>query len=118
MERSRGELMEETAMNVETILRGKGGNVATIAPETSVATAARQLKLRGIGALVVSDDGQSVAGILSERDIVQGLAEHGAGLLDMKVDQLMTRKVLTCKPEDTIGELMELMTQRRIRHLP
>jgi CBS domain-containing protein len=105
-------------MNVEAILRAKGSNVATIPPDTTVAAAVRELKTRGIGALLVSEDGRRVAGILSERDIVHALAEHGAALLTLTVDRLMTRKVVTCMPEDTVSELMARMTQHRFRHLP
>jgi len=105
-------------MNVEAILRAKGSNVATIPPDSTVAAAVRELKTRGIGALLVSEDGRRVAGILSERDIVHALAEHGAGLLALPVDRLMTRKVVTCVPEDTVSELMARMTQHRFRHLP
>jgi CBS domain-containing protein len=105
-------------MNVEAILRAKGSNVATIPPDTTVAAAVRELKTHGIGALLVSEDGRRVAGILSERDIVHALAEHGAGLMALPVDRLMTRKVMTCVPEDTVSELMARMTQHRCRHLP
>jgi CBS domain-containing protein len=105
-------------MNVEAILRAKGSSVATIRPEATIATAVRELKTHGIGALLVSADGKGVAGILSERDIVHALAEHGEGLLAMTVDQLMTRKVVTCVPEDTVSDLMARMTQHRFRHLP
>jgi CBS domain-containing protein len=105
-------------MNVEAILRAKGSNVATIRPDATVAAAVHELKTRGIGALLVSEDGRRVAGILSERDIVHALAEQGAALLAMPVDQLMTRKVVTCVPEDTVSELMARMTQHRFRHLP
>jgi CBS domain-containing protein len=105
-------------MNVEAILRAKGSNVATIRPDATVAAAVRELKVHGIGALLVSEDGRRVAGILSERDIVHALAEQGAALLAMPVDQLMTRKVVTCVPEDTVSDLMARMTQHRFRHLP
>jgi CBS domain-containing protein len=105
-------------MNVDAILRAKGNSVATIAPDATVARAVHELKTRGIGALVVSEDGRGVAGILSERDIVHALAEHGAALMTMTVDALMTRRVVTCKPEDTVSELMARMTERRFRHLP
>lgn len=105
-------------MNVEAILRSKGRSVATIGPDATIAAAVRELKTRGIGALLVSEDGKSVAGILSERDIVHALAEHGAGLLAMTVDRLMTPKVITCLPEDTVSDLMGRMTQHRFRHLP
>lgn len=105
-------------MNVEAILRSKGSGVATVPPGTTIAAAIRELRARGIGALVVSEDGRSVAGILSERDIVHALAEHGAELLKLTVDRLMTRRVVTCRPEDTVSELMARMTERRFRHLP
>lgn len=105
-------------MNVEAILRAKGSGVATVPPGTTIAAAIRELRTRGIGALVVSEDGRSVAGILSERDIVHALAEHGAELLKLSVDGLMTRRVVTCRPEDTVSELMARMTERRFRHLP
>lgn len=105
-------------MNVETILRSKGGAVATIAPQATIRDAAALLKRERIGALVVSSDGTKVEGILSERDIVHGLAERGAALLDATVDALMTRRVFTCTPRDSVGDLMAMMTERRIRHIP
>jgi CBS domain-containing protein len=105
-------------MNVETILRNKGGAVATVAPHAKIAEAAAMLRREGIGALVVSRDGSAVDGIISERDIVHGLAGLGAGLLDTKVETLMTRRVFTCSPRDTIADLAAEMTQRRIRHIP
>lgn len=105
-------------MNVETILRGKGRSVVTIGPAATIDEAAALMTGRAIGALVVSEDGVTVAGILSERDIVHGLAERGARLLAMPVSALMVRHVFTCKPADSIAELMAEMTMRRIRHLP
>ena len=105
-------------MNVETILRNKGNRVAIVSPQASIAEAAGALRREGIGALVVSFDGRTVDGILSERDIVQGLAGLGAGLLEAKVEQLMTRRVFTCTPRDSIADLASEMTQRRIRHIP
>ena len=105
-------------MNVNDILKAKGREVATIAPDATVADAVRLLHHRGIGALVVSGDGNRLDGIVSERDIVHALAERGATVLDMRVSELMTRRVVTCAPNDTIAELMGEMTRRRIRHLP
>lgn len=105
-------------MNVETILNSKGRSVVTIAPDATIDEATALMRHRGIGALVVSADGTTVAGILSERDIVHGLAEHGARLLTQPVAAVMTRHVYTCKPGDGIAELMAEMTERRIRHLP
>ena len=105
-------------MNVETILRGKGQTVATIRPDETIAAVVDRLVSQNIGALVVSADGASVDGIISERDIVHGLADRGAGLLSLKVADVMTRNVITCDPADTVDQLMAEMTNRRIRHFP
>ena len=105
-------------MNVETILRDKGDWVATIRPDATIAAAVEMLNRERIGALVVSDDGAEVAGVLSERDIVRALGLHGEDLLSRPVEEIMTRNVITCQPADTVGELMSEMTNRRIRHLP
>lgn len=105
-------------MNVEAILRHKGSAVATITPQATIRDAAALLRRERIGALVVSSDGAKVEGILSERDIVHGLAERGAALLDADVAELMTRRVSTCAPPDSVGDLMATMTERRIRHIP
>jgi CBS domain-containing protein len=105
-------------MNVETILRNKGSRVATIRPDATIADAVDALRRERIGALIVSEDGESVDGILSERDIVIALADSGTDLLSRTVDEIMTRNVITCAPSDTVGELMAEMTNRRIRHFP
>ena len=105
-------------MNVEAILRNKGRNVVTVGPEVKIVAAVALLRRHGIGALVVSKDGVAVEGILSERDIVQALADHGDRTLALDVVQLMSRRVITCKLNDTVADLMALMTERRIRHLP
>ena len=105
-------------MNVETILRDKGDWVATIRPDATIAAAIDMLNRERVGALVVSEDGGEVAGVLSERDIVQALGRHGEDLLSRLVEDIMTRDVITCEPGDTVGELMSEMTNRRIRHLP
>jgi len=105
-------------MNVETILRTKGRAVTTIRPGETVGAAVDALISRNIGALVVSEDGERVDGIISERDIVHALARHGAGLLAVGVAEVMTRPVVTCDPTESVGELMAEMTNRRIRHLP
>jgi CBS domain-containing protein len=106
------------AMNVETILRAKGSAVATIRPDATVGAAVKELISRNVGALVVSEDGETVDGIISERDIVHGLADHGAGLLSLNVAEMMTRRVVTCELSDTVDQLMAEMTNRRIRHFP
>ena len=105
-------------MNVETILGTKGRAVATIRPEDTVGAAVEALVSRNIGALVASEDGEHVDGIISERDIVHALARHGAALLAQTVAEVMTRSVVTCDPTESVAELMAEMTNRRIRHLP
>jgi len=105
-------------MNVDAILRGKGRDVATIRPDARIAEAVRMLRVKGIGAIVVSEDGRHVDGILSERDVVHALADGGGPVLERPVSGLMTAQVVTCAPDDRIENLMALMTQRRIRHLP
>jgi CBS domain-containing protein len=105
-------------MNVDAILRAKGREVATIRPKETVGTVVDMLIARNIGALVVSENGESVDGIISERDIVHGLAVRGAELLSLKVTEVMTRPVVTCDPADSVDQLMAEMTNRRIRHFP
>lgn len=105
-------------MNVETILRNKGSWVATIRPDATVGAAVNILNRERIGALVVSEDGKDAAGILSERDVVIALAEHGRDLLSCPVEEVMSRTVITCRPSDSVGDLMAEMTSRRVRHFP
>ena len=105
-------------MNVSSILKVKGTAVATIAPDATIATVAHELRHRGIGALVVSEDGASVLGLIAERDIVRGLVDHGARLPALRAVDLMDRSVVTCTPDDTIPMVMLRMTRHRARHLP
>jgi CBS domain-containing protein len=105
-------------MNVETILRSKGREVATIRPHETVGAAVNELVSRNIGALVVSENGESVDGIISERDIVHALAARGTDLMSLKVGEVMTKPVVTCDPTDSVDRLMAEMTNRRIRHFP
>ncbi len=105
-------------MKVSDILGSKGNAVATIRPEAKISTVVRRLKLEGIGAMVVSEDSVQVVGIISERDIVRGLVEDGADLLERRVLDLMTSPVKTCTLDANIKEIMAVMTRSRIRHLP
>ena len=105
-------------MKVASILKAKGMTVATTPPRTSVATAARLLREQHIGALVVSEDGTALMGIITERDIVHGLVDRGAALLDLPVSLVMTRAPQTCTPDDDIQTVMSRMTRYRMRHLP
>jgi CBS domain-containing protein len=105
-------------MTVKAILSRKGSNVITVEPTCTLADAVRILSEHRIGALVITGPEKHVAGILSERDIVRALAQRGTGALTEPVGQVMTRKVVTCTEADTVGELMERMTQGRFRHVP
>jgi len=105
-------------MNVASILKAKGESVATTLPDTTISTIVWELRSRGIGALVVSQDGTTFLGLISERDIVHGLTEHGAGLLGMRASQVMTKPVVTCGPEDSVTRVMAQMTRHRVRQIP
>jgi CBS domain-containing protein len=104
-------------MLVRTILQQKGSWVAIIAPNDTIAEAARALAEHDVGALVVSTDGQTIEGILSERDIVRELAVD-ADVRARSVAELMTGDVMTCGPDATVDSLMAVMTDERVRHLP
>lgn len=104
-------------MNVAAILKSKGSDVACVAPSVSVQRAATLLNDHKIGALVVTDDSE-VLGIFSERDIVRALAREGQICLQRTVREIMTERVVTCSPEDSIEHVMGLMTGGRFRHLP
>ncbi len=105
-------------MEVESILKSKGSKVVTTRPAAKITTVIQMMSLEKVGALVVSDDGVRVLGLISERDIVQGLSEHGTELLGLSVAELMTREGPTCTPADRIRKVMADMTRRRVRHLP
>jgi len=109
-------------MNVKAILAAKksklGGDVISIEPTADLATAAKLLAKHRIGAVLIRGPGDHLAGILSERDIVRAMAEHGAGALTMPVGQVMTRNVATCGEDDSCASLMERMTEGKFRHLP
>ena len=104
-------------MQVETILQSKGRAVATVSARLTVADAVAELNTRRIGAVVVTENGR-VAGILSERDIVRHLGKDWASLATRPVADIMTRDVVTTHSRATLDDVMELMTERRIRHLP
>ena len=105
-------------MRAKDILEGKGRDVATVTPDTSVRDAVAALARHNVGALVVSPDGREVVGIMSERDVVRRLATDGAAVLDKPVEAIMKRDVMTCAPTTSTDELMETMTQGRFRHVP
>ena len=105
-------------MQVRHILRNKGREIVTTDGEATLSEAARLLARRRIGAVVVVDGKGTVAGILSERDIVRADADHSVAALGQSVSRHMTRAVATCSESDTVDELMETMTQGRFRHMP
>lgn len=105
-------------MFVEQILSAKGDQVVSAEPDASIAEIARLLKYHRIGAVVVTDAGGDLRGIITERDLAHGLADHGAKVLDMRVDQLMTAQPVTCTPEESINDVMRKMTESRFRQLP
>jgi CBS domain-containing protein len=105
-------------MFVSDILSQKGGLVFTVTPGTSVAQLSQQLSARRIGSVLVLDGEGSVAGIVSERDLVRAMASHGAKAMELEARQVMTRDVVTCDPDDSIDQVMQTMTRGRFRHLP
>ncbi len=105
-------------MTVATILKNKGADIVSARPATSVADIARLLAEHKIGAVPVVNAKGGLEGIVSERDVVRAIAQSGQAVLERPVEEVMTRKVLVCKPADTIYEIMALMTDNRIRHLP
>jgi len=105
-------------MSVQSIMDIAGRRPATTRPDAPIAEVAEMLADAGVGALVAKGADGSVAGIISERDIVRGLREHGEGLLAMRADALMTRSVVTCSAENDVEDVMRLMTDNAIRHIP
>jgi CBS domain-containing protein len=107
---------------IEHVLHTKGHDVRTIAPTATVADAVAELRTHNVGALVVTEGPGAtsgpIAGIVSERDVVRALATDGAAVLDRPLSDLMTTDVATCGLRATVDELMRLMTDRRIRHVP
>ena len=103
---------------VSSVLKHKGHDVVTVAPQQTVAWVVKVLAQNRIGAVpVINEDGQLV-GIISERDIIRGMSEHADAVLTLPAEQLMTRDVKTCSSEDQLVDLMEVITLQRIRHLP
>ena len=105
-------------MSLKSILAVKGDEVVSINSNADLAAAAKLLKKRQIGVLVVLDAGGHLVGILSERDIVGAMAENGDAILRLPVSQVMTPKVSTCNLDDSIGSVMERMTEGKFRHMP
>ena len=104
-------------MNVESILRQKGSEVATIAPEATIKRAADWLHAKNVGSLVVTS-GDSILGIISEREIVRALSQYGEEVASMAVRDIMRHGLVTVAPEDDLNRVMKLMTRHRVRHMP
>ena len=105
-------------MKISSVLINKGDFVATVAPESSVTDLLALLAEHKIGAVVVCDADERVVGIVSERDVARAAHSHGPSALEQPVSQIMTAMVVTCGPDSTTVELMALMTEKRVRHIP
>ncbi len=105
-------------MKVADLLKSKGEVVVTISRQATVRDAVEALRRKKIGALVVSEDGRVIEGIVSERDLVHGLARFGSELLDRKVSDIMTTAVMSGSPDESVRHVMWMMTEHRNRHVP
>jgi CBS domain-containing protein len=99
-------------------LKTKGSAVKTIEPNATLRTLAHSFRKESVGAMLVLDAERRLLGIVSERDLARAIDDFGTGLPEMRVSDLMTRSVVTCAPEDSVAIVANVMTQRRIRHLP
>lgn len=104
-------------MTVRSILNSKGHQVVSVEPDAKLSAAVKIMSEQRIGSVLVMN-GTRIEGILSERDIVCVLCERGAGVLGEPVSAVMTRKIISCRPSDSVAVLMEVMTSEKIRHLP
>jgi CBS domain-containing protein len=104
-------------MSIESILKQKGTDVTTIDPETSIKRAADWLRVKNIGALVVTS-GTAVLGLISEREIVRAFSQHGETVASMPVKDIMRQGVITVSPDESVNRVMRLMTHHRVRHMP
>lgn len=105
-------------MRIANILDAKGHDVETTSPDETVASVVHRLTALGIGALVVSSDGTRVDGVISEREVTRGLVKFGTEILNRRASEVMVRAVPTCSPDDTVKDVMAVMTRTRHRHLP
>jgi len=105
-------------MIIGSILKGKGSEVVSVRPEDTVLSVARTLGDRRIGAALVRDAAGEMLGIISERDIVRGMAAHGPGTTGLRAEQFMTRDLVTVTPQTLVVHALGVITQKRVRHLP
>ncbi|MEQ8666936.1 MAG: CBS domain-containing protein [Rhodospirillales bacterium] len=104
-------------MRISEILKSKGSGVFTMRPTESVTAAVRTFRERGIGAIIVRETGGDIAGIVTERDVLNDLADHGAETLAKSLSEVMS-SVRVCAPDDKVRDVMGMMTLRRVRHAP
>ena len=105
-------------MQISTVLKSKGPSVATIGGDATVAAAVAELARHNVGALVVSSDGRTVEGIVSERDVTRALDSFGGAILDKPIRMIMSSEVRTVSPDEEVESLAVIMTEHRIRHVP
>lgn len=105
-------------MKISHIISSKGDFVATVPPDATVADLLAALAQHGVGALVVSADGRAIDGIVSERDVVRTLARDGQEVLARSVAEIMTRQVQCAPPDADVADIMGVMTEQRVRHVP
>ncbi len=105
-------------MKIFEILKIKGPTALTVRPADSIQDLAERLVKERVGVMLVSEDGNAVLGIISERDVVRGLATRGSKVGQYVVADFMTRDVISCAPQDKVSDVARIMTTRRIRHLP
>ena len=105
-------------MTIESILKRKGTDVTTIAPEASIKRAADWLSAKNIGALVVVTSENAVLGLISEREIVHAFSRYGDTAASMPVKEIMRHGVTTVSPDESVNRVMNLMTHQRVRHMP
>jgi CBS domain-containing protein len=105
-------------MLIAHVIRDKGGAVYTLPADASLMEAAAALNQKRVGAVVVTDEGDTPVGVFSERDMIREIAEHGAASLSRKVGECMSRHIVTAEPAESVDAGLARMTDRRIRHLP
>lgn len=105
-------------MTVAHILTSKPNEIISLKPSATLLEVSQLLAERRIGAILLINDDDSIAGIISERDLVRAMSKHGTEAVGLKAETFMTRELITCRPEDTTDQVMAIMTQGRVRHLP
>lgn len=110
--------MKRHTSRVSDILEFKSSPVQTIKSDETISNLSRRLQKERIGAMIVSDDGETISGIISERDIAYGLSLYRSELHELPVSALMTKKVITCSPDDKVSDIAKIMNEFHIRHVP